>query len=104
LAEKEYLIRLGERARKRHYHKTDKGQVVSFMVQLEVEIEKGVWKPVIRYDCAHDFAHRDRYNLTGDHDKEEIPLSYADSLELADRDINTNWDIYQDRFLRGEFP
>ena len=78
MAEKEYLIRLGERARKRHYHETDKGHVVTFMVQLEVEVEDGLWKAVIRYDCAHDFAHRDRYNLKGDHDKEEIPLSYTD--------------------------
>jgi len=74
------------------------------MVQLEVEVEDGVWKSVIRYDCAHDFVHRDRYNLKGDHDKEEIPLSYTDSLDLADKDINGNWDIYQERFLRGDFP
>lgn len=104
MAEKEYLIRLGERARKRHYHETDKGHMVTFMVQLEVEVEDGVWKPVIRYDCAHDFAHCDRYNLKGDHDKEEIPLSYTDSLDFADKDINGNWDIYQERFLRGDFP
>ena len=104
MPEKEYLIRLGERARKRHYHKTDKGQVVTFMVQLEVEVEDGVWKAVIRYDCAHNFAHRDRYNLKGDHDKEEIPLSDTDSLDLADKDINDNWDVYQERFLRGDFP
>jgi len=104
LAEKEYLIRIGERARKRHYHKIDKGQVVAFMVQLEVEVEEGVWKPAIRYDCAHDFAHRDRYKLEGDRDKEELSLNYMDSLDLADKDINDNWDIYQKRFLRGDFP
>jgi hypothetical protein len=68
------------------------------------EVEDGVWKPVIRYDCAHNFAHRDRYNLKGDHDKEEIPLSYTDSLDLADKGINGNWDICQQRFLRGDFP
>ena len=90
MAEKEYLIRLGERARKRHYHKTDKGNLLAFMVQLEVEVEDGIWKPVIRYDCAHDFAHRDRYNLKGDQDKQEIALSYAESLDLADKDINDN--------------
>ena len=98
MAEKEYLIRLGEHARKRHHHKTDKGTLLTFMVQLEVEVEEGVWKPVIRYDCAHDFAHRDRYNLKGDQDKQEIALSYAESLDLADKDINDNWDIYQQRF------
>ena len=47
---------------------------------------------------------RDHYNLKGDRDKEEIPLGYTDSLDLADKDINANWDIYQDRFLRGDFP
>ena len=78
--------------------------MVAFMVQLEVEVGEGVWKPVLRYDCAHDFAHRDRYNLKGDRDKEEIPLSYTESLDLADRDINDNWDIYQERFLRGDLP
>lgn len=104
MAEKEYVIRLGEKARKRHYHKTDRGQVIAFMVQLEVAVEGGVWQPVIRYDCAHSFAHRDRYTLTGDHEKEEIPLSYSESLDLADKDINENWDIYRERFLRGELP
>ena len=104
MAEKEYLIRLGEGARKRHYHNTDKGNLVAFMVQLEVEVEDGIWKPVIRYDCAHDFVHRDRYNLRGDQDKQEIALSYAESLDLADKDINDNWDIYQQRFLRGDYP
>ena len=53
------------------------------MVQLEVEVEEGVWQPVIRYDCAHDVANRDRYNLKGDRDKEEIALSYTESLDLA---------------------
>jgi hypothetical protein len=103
LAEKEYLIRLGERARKRHYHKTDKGNLLAFIMQLEVEVEDGIWKPVIRYDCAHDFVHRDQYNLRGDQDKQEIALSYAESLDLADKDID-NWDIYQQRFLRGDYP
>jgi len=55
-------------------------------------------------NCAHNFAHRDRYNLKGDRDEEEIPLSYAESLDLADKDINGNWHIYQERFLRGDFP
>ena len=47
---------------------------------------------------------RDGYNLKGDQDKQEIALSYAESLDLADKDINDNWDIYQERFLRGDYP
>ena len=104
MAEKEYLIRLGEGARKRHYHKTERGVVVDFMVQLEVEIARGVWRPVVRYDCSHDFAHRDRYNLQGEQEKDDLHLAYAEALNLADEDINKNWQIYRERFLRGEKP
>ena len=74
------------------------------MVQLEIETAEGVWKPALRYDCVHDFAHRDRYNLQGDQDKGGIALPYSESLDFGDKDINDNWDIYRERFLRGDFP
>lgn len=102
MVEKEYLIRLGEGARKRHYHKTERRVVVKFMVQLEVEVAKGVWRPVIRYDCSHDFSHRDRYNLHGEQEKDNLHLAYAEALNLADEDINKNWQGYKEKFLRGE--
>jgi hypothetical protein len=104
VAEKEYLIRLGAGARKRHYHKTERGTVVSFMVQLEVEIARGIWIPVVRYDCSHDFAHRDRYNLRGEQEKDDLQLAYAEALNLANEDINKNWLVYKEKFLRGELP
>jgi len=103
VSEKSYTRALGENARKRHSHKTDKGKVVDFVVQLEVRVD-GTWMPVVRYDCAHDFAHVDRYNISGEMLKEELHLSYAECLTLADEDINFNWELYADRFLRGEFP
>lgn len=104
MAEKEYLIRLGDGARKRHYHKTERGVVVNFMVQLEVEVLKGVWRPVVRYDCSHAFAHRDRYNLRGEQDKDDLHLAYTEALNLADEDINKNWQVYKELFLQGEKP
>jgi len=58
MKEKEYIIPYSEDARKRHYHKIIRGEVVSFMVQLEVNHE-GDWKEVVRYDCAHGYAHID---------------------------------------------
>lgn len=103
MAERTYTRALGENARKRHYHKTEKGNVVDFAVQLEAKLE-GEWKPVIRYDCSHDFSHIDRYNVRGEQEKEVLDLPYAESLTLADEDINLNWENYRDRFLRGEFP
>lgn len=74
------------------------------MVQLEVEVEESVWRAVLRYDCAHDFVHRDRYNLHGEQDKEELSLTYTVALDLADKDINENWEVYKERFLRGIYP
>ena len=103
MGEKTYTRDLGEGARKRHYHKTEKGKVIYFAVQLEVEFE-GKWKPVIRYDCNHDFVHIDRYNNKGKKIKENIYLTYEESLTLADEDININWELYKQKFLRGEHP
>jgi hypothetical protein len=100
VAEKEYIIPYSEDVRKRHYHKTIKGKVVKFMVQLEVTHE-GIWKEVVRYNCTHGFAHRDAYNLSGKHVKEELYLSFEDALTLADDDIDDNWETYKHRFLEG---
>jgi hypothetical protein len=103
VAEKEYLILLDVDVRKRHYHVTEAGKVVKFVVQLEVKWE-GLWKPVLRYDCSHDYAHKDCYNLEGRSKKIRLYMDYEDSLSFADDDINENWQIYRERFLRGDYP
>jgi hypothetical protein len=103
MGEKTYVRALGENARKRHFHKTERGEVINFVVQLEVKVDVD-WRPVIRYDCAHDFSHRDRYNIHGEQEKEALYLSYAESLTLADDDIDLNWDAYKRRFLEGLLP
>ncbi len=100
MAEREYIIPYSMEVRKRHYHKTLKGKVERFVVQLEIEYE-GIWKEVIRYDCAHGFAHRDAYSLQGKHTKEELFLSFEDALTLADEDIDDNWEDYRRKFLEG---
>lgn len=103
MPEKTYTRTLGEEARKRYYHKTDKGKVIDFVVQLEVEVQ-GEWRPVIRYDCAHAYAHIDRYNLQGEREKEELQLSFAEALTLADEDIDLHWESYKEKFLKGGYP
>jgi hypothetical protein len=103
VGEKTYTRALGANARKRHFHKTERGKVINFTVQLEVKV-KGAWQPVIRYDCAHDFSHIDRYNMRGEQAKEALQLPYAESLTLADDDIDLNWETYKMRFLEGQFP
>jgi hypothetical protein len=97
----EYVIPLGENARKRHRHETDKSKVIGFAVQLEVFVDDQ-WKVVIRYDSAHGFAHIDRYYLDGRKVKKELYLKLSDALTLADEDIKENWKIYQKAFLEGK--
>lgn len=101
--EKEYLVLLDVDARKRHYHFTEAGKVVKFVVQLEVKLE-GSWKPVVRYDCSHDYAHKDCYNTEGRSRKISLYLDYDDALTRADDDIDEHWQIYRERFFKGEFP
>ena len=103
MSERTYTRALGEDARKRHSHTTERGKVVDFVVQLEVKVDEE-WKIVLRYDCAHDFSHVDRYNIDGEQRKEDLRLPYGEALTLADEDINLHWQTYVDRFLRGEFP
>jgi hypothetical protein len=97
----EYVIPLGEDVRKRHYHETGKGKVISFVVQLEVFVNVE-WREVIRYDSAHGFAHIDRYYLDGRKVKKELNLKLSEALTLADEDIKENWKAYQKTFLEGK--
>ncbi len=103
MSEKQYLIMLDTDTRKRHYHVSKAGKIVKFVVQLEVRIRDN-WHEVVRYDCAHDFTHRDCYNLKGETRKKKLYLDYDEALTYADEDINENWQIYREKFLRGDFP
>ncbi|GAK56156.1 hypothetical protein U27_03118 [Candidatus Vecturithrix granuli] len=97
----EYVIMFDDNVRKRHSHQTEKGCVQYFVVQLEVKVED-VWKVVIRYDCAHGFAHIDTYDLRGNQRKTELDLTFESALSYADWDLNENWEKYTQKFLRGE--
>lgn len=97
----EYVIPLGDGARKRHYHESEKGKVAAFVVQLEVFVNNQ-WREVIRYDSAHGFAHVDRYYLNERKIKKKLDLDLSEALTLADEDIKENWKVYQRVFLRGK--
>ncbi len=103
MAEKEYLLPVSADTRIRHYHRTQKGRVVEFSLQLEVEAA-GAWREVIRHDTAHGFAHVDRFTLKGRVRKEGLRLDHGGALTRAERDLKQNWASYRERFLRGGFP
>ena len=71
MADKEFIKYLDENGneRLRIRIKTDKGQVVDLVTRYESYIDKK-WRPIIRYDCAHGFFHRDILNATGEQEKQ----------------------------------
>ncbi|MCL4479595.1 MAG: hypothetical protein M1381_10965 [Deltaproteobacteria bacterium] len=97
---KSYVFMLTNTDRKRHEHIKEKGKIIGFVVQYEM-LYKDKWVPVIRYDTAHGFVHKDLINPDGS--KEKIFIGGADLNEvmnIADKDINENWEKYKDRYLR----
>ena len=91
---------LSEKDRKRHEHVIDKGKVIGFAVQYEMLIGDK-WMPVVRYDTAHGYAHKDL--LKPDGSKEMIFMGIGDlneALTLADKDISENWERYKERYSR----
>lgn len=95
----EYKIRIGTNDRYRHLHINERGKIVFFRVQYETRIND-IWYPVVRYDTAHGFAHRDLLNIKGD--MEKTPLfnqDYNDALTFAESDLKTNWEYYKKRFM-----
>ena len=91
---------LSDKDRKRHEHIIDRGKVRGFVIQYEF-FTKNKWIPVVRYDTAHGYAHKDLINPNGS--KEKILLGKVDlneALSLADKDISENWERYRDRYLR----
>ncbi len=100
MAKKTYVFMLSEKDRKRHEHISEKGRIIRFMVQYEIYLD-GKWCPVVRYDNAHGYAHKDL--ISPDGSKKKVFLGEADfneALTMADGDINDNWQLYKDSYLR----
>jgi hypothetical protein len=96
----DFVIIFDDGVRKRHYHKSEKGKVTYFAVQLEVRV-KDEWKVVIRYDCSHGFSHVDQYDINRNQTKTRLNLGFESALTYGDWDINENWKNYKEAFLKG---
>ena len=64
---------------------SERGQILRFVVQLESQfVEDGKWTPVVRYDTAHGYAHRDIIHPTEKEEKTEMSVQdYNDALTIA---------------------
>src|SRR5690242_8385830 len=71
----------------------DHARIQEFVVQLEMVLDQQ-WKPVIRYDTAHGFAHCDRYEADGTiHRHEPMGISdFNEALTFATRTIRNDWE------------
>ena len=104
MGDKSFLKSLGLAGDKRlRFHiRTQKGKIIRFSVQLELLIENR-WKPVVRYDNAHDFPHRDVLDTRGNVvEKKLLNLgTLHEIIEYAEQDLADRVDWYVDRFMKS---
>jgi hypothetical protein len=75
-------------------------RIVQYTVQLEIYRARQ-WQPVVRYDTAHGFCHRD--TIRADGSQEKTPVFIGDANETFTRaieDMRDNWEAHRARYLR----
>jgi hypothetical protein len=96
----EYVVPSGLDGRRRVRHVKTGGKITEFVVQYEIFVD-GQWYPVVRYDTAHGYAHRDLLHADGR--KEKTTLMFKDlnlCLTYAEHDLRLNWRNYSDQYLK----
>lgn len=99
--EREFFIPLPDAATLRVRYLKDHGRILRFVVQLEALVEQ-VWTPIVRYDNAHQFVHRDDLRPDGSQIKTP-PMAFAnneDAFNFALQDLRTNFLLYVERYER----
>ena len=96
MTEHRYFIHLSFEDRIRVRFALEGGVVVDFVVQYET-VSEDQWRPVVRYDLAHGYLHRDRPDPRGDlTTKEAMPYgTLATAMTEAIREIKVNWPEYR---------
>jgi hypothetical protein len=72
-----------------------RGKIAKFVVQYEALI-KDRWRPIVRYDTSHGFAHKDIIHWNGEEEKQ--PLYFGDlnaAFTFAIQDLKTSWKWYR---------
>lgn len=72
--------------------------LLAFAVQYEAYLDEA-WHPIVRFDTAHGFAHRDLMHPDGRVDKEPLPWqTYHEALTWATQELKTQWRSYRQRY------
>ena len=94
----EYLFYLSDAStdRLRVSAQKEKGEIFEFVVQYEALISGG-WRPVVRYDTAHGFAHKDIIRANGEVIKHPLFFeTYNLAFTFASLDLKANWRQYRE--------
>jgi hypothetical protein len=74
--------------------------VSKFSVQYVARLA-GEWRPIVRYDTAHGFAHMDISHPDGTQETREMKAgSYREALGQAIADLKVRWESYRERYER----
>lgn len=77
----------------------EKGNILKFVVQLECSFDGKNWVPVVRYDTAHGFAHRDLLHPRQPAEKTEMNVrDFNEGLTIALFDLTNHWKDYRKRY------
>jgi hypothetical protein len=94
----EYLFYLSpeETDRLRVISRKDKSEILEFVAQYEALISEE-WRPVVRYDTAHGFAHRDIIKANGEVQKQPLFFeTFNLAFTFATLDLKMNWRQYRE--------
>ena len=79
-------------------------RIVEYTVQLEIP-HQGKWQPVVRFDNAHGFCHRDDIHPDGTQDKTATFVGDAnETFTRAIEEVQIHWESHRNRFLREIEP
>lgn len=94
----EFRQRFDEQNAARVRFELERDEVVRFTVQLECRFDDQ-WHPIVRYDTAHQFAHRDLIRPWGEVEKTEMSTQdYNEALTFAIQDLKAHWQEYRQRY------
>ena len=100
---KEFFQWLSGTDRLRIRFEATRGKVTMLVVQYEALIGNK-WEPIVRYDTAHGYLHKDLY-MGGQKErikKERVPIAdFNRGLTEAVEDLKRHWQKYRRRFMGG---
>lgn len=78
----------------------ENGELTDVVFQYESFIN-GKWNPIVRYDCAHGFFHRDIIKPNGDQEKQSIEIpNLKDAAKYAEQDLKDRWEWYREKYIK----